>query len=233
MGISSGEQKPGTQPRRLRAQREHGGHAPSVPDPAGRDHRHRRHRVHDGGHQWKRRHLAPHVSPRLPPLRHDDIDSAGDRPPRLFGAADRLQNDSVGVVDLLDVAGGIPPEQRHDPQAGFEGLVEATVLIGGENQIAAEGTIGERRRLANHVSGRVDHVSVNMPSAPAFETAAASSGTAAIGAWTIGCSIPSSSQTGVRIATARSPSPRSLRRRISTYDSYDVGVDSGARLFHP
>jgi len=36
-----------------------------------------------------------------------------------------------------------------------------------------------------------------MPSPPAFETAAASSGTADIGAWTIGCSMPSSSQTGV------------------------------------
>jgi hypothetical protein len=89
----------------------------------------------------------------LPTLRHDDIDSAGDCPPRLFGAADRVQNDSVGVVDLLDVAGGISPEQRHDPQTGFEGLVKATVLIGVENQIAAKGTIGERRRLTNHVSG--------------------------------------------------------------------------------
>ena len=47
----------------------------------------------------------------------------------------------------------------------------------------------------------MDHVSANMPSAPAFETAAASSGTADIGAWTIGCSIPSSSQTGVRTTT--------------------------------
>jgi hypothetical protein len=37
-----------------------------------------------------------------------------------------------------------------------------------------------------------------VPSAPAFETAAASWGSADIGAWTIGWSIPSSSQTGVR-----------------------------------
>ena len=47
----------------------------------------------------------------------------------------------------------------------------------------------------------MDQVSANIPSTPAFETAAASSGTADIGAWTIGCSIPSSSQTGVRIAS--------------------------------
>ena len=103
-----GKQKPGTQPRRLSAQREDGGHAASVPDPAGRDHRHRCHRVHDGGHQGKRRDLTPHVPPGLPTLGHDDINSAGDCPPRLFGAADRVQNDSIGVVDLLDVAGGIP-----------------------------------------------------------------------------------------------------------------------------
>src|SRR5271165_6606927 len=42
-----------------------------------------------------------------------------------------------------------------------------------------------------------DHVSVTMPSAPAFETAAASLGTAAMGAWTIGRSIPSKLHTGV------------------------------------
>src|SRR5580704_1256376 len=45
-----------------------------------------------------------------------------------------------------------------------------------------------------------DHVSVSMPSAPAFETAAASRGTATMGARTIGCSIPSISHTGVLTA---------------------------------
>src|ERR1700722_21039962 len=39
-----------------------------------------------------------------------------------------------------------------------------------------------------------------MPSAPAFETAAASRGTAAMGAWTIGRSIPSISHPGVATA---------------------------------
>jgi hypothetical protein len=137
----------------------------------------------------------------LPTLRHDDVNSAGGCPPRLFSAADCVQNDSVGVVDLLDVAGGIAPHQRHDPHPGFNGLVKATVLIGGDNQIAAKRTIGERLRLANHVSGGSGPRQGHMPSAPAFETAAASWGTADIGAWTIGCSIPSSSQTGVRTNT--------------------------------
>jgi hypothetical protein len=47
----------------------------------------------------------------------------------------------------------------------------------------------------------VDQVSVTMPSPPAFETAAASSGTATMAAKTIGFSISSSSHTGVRITT--------------------------------
>src|SRR5580704_2759872 len=47
----------------------------------------------------------------------------------------------------------------------------------------------------------VDHVRASIPSAPAFETAAASPGTADIGAWTIGCSIPSVWHTGVRTST--------------------------------
>jgi len=34
-------------------------------------------------------------------------------------------------------------------------FIEATVLIGGENQVAAEGTIRELHRLANHVSCRI------------------------------------------------------------------------------
>jgi hypothetical protein len=63
------------------------------------------------------------------------------------------------------------------------------VLIGGENQVAAEGTI---------------------------ETAAASSGTATIAAKTIGCSIPSSSQTGVR-TTATYPSILAVLQRRNVY----------------
>src|ERR1700689_1690089 len=100
----------------------------SAPDPTGRDHRHRRNRVHDGWHQGERRNLTPHVPPSLPTLRHDDINSAGDRPPRLFGASDRTQNESTPIVDTPDVAGGRPQKRRHDPQTGLEGFIEAMVL---------------------------------------------------------------------------------------------------------
>jgi hypothetical protein len=138
----------------LSTQLEYGGHSPSVADPTGGDHWYRCHRIHHGGYQGKRRNLTPHVPASLPPLRHDHIDSAGGCLPRLFRAADGVKNDSVGVVDLLDVAGGISPHERHDPQTGCEGLLETTVLIRGENQVAAERATGERRGLTNHVSGR-------------------------------------------------------------------------------
>ena len=96
------------------------------------------------------------MPPSLPTLRHDDVNSAGDRLPSLFGASDRTQNESARIVDPLDIASGISEKQGHDPQTGLEGLIEATVLIGGENQVAAEGTIGQRCRLANHVSDRIE-----------------------------------------------------------------------------
>ena len=80
-----------------------------------------------------------------------------------------------------------------------------------------------------------------------METAAANSGTADIGAWTMGCSIPSR-QTGVRTNTTYPSRSRSqgeqpvstwTRRLVSagrstfSYDSYDEGIDSRARLSHP
>src|SRR5947209_18638936 len=52
-----------------------------------------------------------------------------------------------------------------------------------------------------------------MPSAPASETAAARAGIAAMGAWTIGWSMPRSAQTGVRTTVAASGVGR--RKRLS------------------
>jgi hypothetical protein len=56
-------------------------------------------------------------------------------------------------VHRLDVAAGIPPDKRDDPQAGFEGLVKATVVIFGEDEVAAERSRGQRRCLTNDGSG--------------------------------------------------------------------------------
>ena len=57
-----------------------------------------------------------------------------------------------------------------------------------------------------------------VPSPPAFETAAASSGTPT--------SVPT--QWAVRSRAARKPELASF-----SYDSYEVGIASAARLFHP
>jgi hypothetical protein len=87
-----GQQEPRTQPCGLGAQGEHRRDSPSVTDPASRDHRHRRHRVHYSGHQRQCRDGTPHVSASLPALRHDQVHSGRDCPPRLLGAADRVHD---------------------------------------------------------------------------------------------------------------------------------------------
>jgi len=41
----------------------------------------------------------------------------------------RLETSSATIsADLLDVADGISPEQRHDPHTGFKGLAGATAF---------------------------------------------------------------------------------------------------------
>ena len=69
------------------------------------------------------------------------------------GYIEPVHDDSPGVVHRLDVAAGIPPDKRDDPQAGFEGRLQATVVIFGENKVAAERPRGQRRRLTNDSSG--------------------------------------------------------------------------------
>ena len=53
----------------------------------------------------------------------------------------------------VDVARGIAPEKRHDPQTRRQGLIDPTVLIEGEDEVAGKGPVGEGCRFANHFSG--------------------------------------------------------------------------------
>ena len=82
-----------------------------------------------------------------------------------------------------------------------------------------------------------DQVNVTMPSAPAFETAAAAWGMSTMGAWTIGCSIPSISHTGV--LTAIAPSMIFAGQQVSVHylaclgSTYDVGFVPGERRSQP
>jgi hypothetical protein len=148
-----GQQEPRAQPGRLGAEGEHRRDAPGVADPARRDHRHRRHRVDHGGHQRQGPDGAPHVPAGLQSLRDDNVRPGRDRPPGLLGVADRVQDNSAGVVHALDVGAWISPEKRDDPQAGLEGLVKATVPVLGEDKVAAERPRGECRCVAH---GRSD-----------------------------------------------------------------------------
>jgi len=147
-----GQQEPGAQPCRLGTQGEHRGDAASITDPARRDHRHRRHRVHHRWHQRKCRDGAPDVPAGLPALRDDHVHAGRDGPPCFLGRAHRVHDDAPGVVDLLDVAAGITQEKRHDPQAGVKGRLKATVTVFGENEVAAERPRGQRRGVPDHGS---------------------------------------------------------------------------------
>jgi hypothetical protein len=53
----------------------------------------------------------------------------------------------------VDIAVGIAPQERHDPQASGKRLIESTVLIGGKHEIAGKGPVGERCRFTNQVRG--------------------------------------------------------------------------------
>lgn len=76
-----------------------------------------------------------------------------------------------------------------------------------------------------------------MPNAPAFETAAAKGGTAAMGACTIGRSVPSISQSDARTGVTRAVILRrplsELDQRLSVGHSYDDGIESADRRFQP
>ena len=97
---------------------------------------------------------VPHTCPpAFPALRDDHVRAGCDGPPCFLGSADRVHDNAPGVVDLLDVAAGITPEKRDDPQAGLKGLVKPTVVIFGENEVAAERPRGQRRRLTNDRAG--------------------------------------------------------------------------------
>ena len=148
-----GHQEPRAQPRGLGAQGEHRRDSAGVTDPASRDHRHRRHRVHHSGHQRQCRDPTPHVPAGLPALRDNHVHAGRYRPPCFLGAPDRVHDNPPGVVHRLDITAGIPPHKRDDPQAGLKGRLKAAVMIFGENEVAAERPRRQRRRLTNDGSG--------------------------------------------------------------------------------
>jgi hypothetical protein len=53
----------------------------------------------------------------------------------------------------LDVAARIAPDQRHDPQTGRQGLIDSTVLIFEENEVAGKRPVGESCGFPDHLSG--------------------------------------------------------------------------------
>jgi hypothetical protein len=92
------------------------------------------------------------VTAGLPALRDDYIHPTPDRAPGLLGAAHRMQHKPSGVVHGVDIALGIAPEERDDPQAGRKRLIDSMVLVRGENEVASKRAIGQRRRFTNQIA---------------------------------------------------------------------------------
>src|ERR1700722_7283212 len=88
----------------------------------------------------------------LPALRYDYVRSACGRAPRFLGAPDRVHDEPSGVMQRLDTAIRVAQQERHYPQTSGKGLIESTLLIGGENEIARKGPAGERCRFTNQLS---------------------------------------------------------------------------------
>jgi hypothetical protein len=89
----------------------------------------------------------------LPALRDDDVHSRSGCSSRFLGTADRVHHKASGVMYRVDIAGGIAQQERDDSQTSGKRLIESTVLIGGENEVAGNGPLGERRRFAKDLSG--------------------------------------------------------------------------------
>ena len=133
----------GAQPHRLGAEHQRRGQPPTVGDPAGRDHRHRVDRVHDGRHERQGGRPAAYMPTRLPTLRHDHIDAGVDRPPRLLRAADRVQVQRPAVVDRVVDRRGVAPEGRDDPDAFGEAGVQPVRDREVEDEVDAEPAGGQ------------------------------------------------------------------------------------------
>ena len=145
-----------------------------------------------------------------PPASHPcatiDVHSTPDRAPRFLDAADRVHDKPSGVMHLVDVAAGIAPEERHDPQTRRKCLIDSMVLIRGENEVAGKGPVGEGCRFPNHVSGIIGPPQPQGAEAAGIRDRGGQAGICSdSGASTIGCSIPSNSHTGVWVLIGIAP----------------------------
>jgi hypothetical protein len=107
-------------------------------------------------YRWDKRercYATPHVPPGLPALRNDDVHPISGCAPRFLRAADRVHKKPSGVMHQVDIAVGIAPDERHDPQTRREGLIDSTALILEEDEVAGKRPVGEDCRFANHLAG--------------------------------------------------------------------------------
>src|SRR6516225_503335 len=147
MGMRLGAgQKPGTQHRRLRAQRQDGNHAAGIGDAAGPHNRVRGDGIDDARDQGQRGDLPRDVAPRLDPLRDNDIDAGGCPPLGLRHGTDLVEDLHAGVMSTPHVRRWVAPEEREDGDALLQ--TDGNVVLDGEveDQVDPERRV---RLLAN------------------------------------------------------------------------------------
>jgi hypothetical protein len=99
-----GGQEAGAQHGARGPERQRGGDAAAVGDPAGRDHRHIADRVHDGGDEHHRGHLPAHVAPGLPALGDDYVDAGVDGSLCFLDGPDGVHDAPAGRAYLGHIA---------------------------------------------------------------------------------------------------------------------------------
>lgn len=117
--------EPGADERPGGPQCQGGGHATTVGDPTGRQHRRRCRQVHHDRYERQRGPPAPRPVPTaLAPLRHDDIGPQIHRRPGLLQIGDLNDHRSTGCADSLDERARISEGEHHSPRAVLQCLLD-------------------------------------------------------------------------------------------------------------
>jgi hypothetical protein len=184
------------------AEREHDGETTIVRDSARGDDRNRSDRVDDARDERERGNSSPDVPAFFPSLRNDDVGTGGSGRSALVGGTHRREHNCPGIAGLANDSACINPKERDDAHPAVSTDASRSRWSHARPRLTPNGR-SVRSRVSSTTgaisSGGV-HVSGSIPSAPAFEAAAANVGVTAppIGARTTGTSMPTRSHSGVR-----------------------------------
>ena len=174
----------------------------------------------------QRRDLAPDVAARFPTLGDDDVDARRRPTRRASSALPTVQSDgAAGGVDRADAAAPGSPQKNETMRTPSSSRISRRSSCGhSRTRFPAKGrSVRAPGRSERAREGRPARASSpERPRPPALETAAVRPAVAATGACTMGRSIPSASQSGVRRLTV----PRYGGRRRDEIREVAVGMSA-------